>query len=286
MPVNESNVNYIKHLTEVLARFTEEEKLSAFHISLYVSLFQIWNMNRFQNPFMIFRSDIMLMSRIGSKSTYHRCLCDLQTLGYLKYFPSKNAFVGSKIEIIPFNNSSPTSGTDLGHQKEPYSPMGSTEMGQPCPTGGHQKEPFNKHIKHNKHLNIAYVQNEFCEQAEIEKKDEKILPPAESKKQKNVRSSNKVQMPPTLEEVKQYFDEKKDTSKSGNTFDQEAQKFFNYFESNGWKVGGRSPMKNWKAAANNWMLNVNKYNLPKNSGIDSNSNHLHVNQEKDYSIPL
>ena len=71
---NNSSVNYIKHLTEVFSKFSLEEKLSAYHISLYISLFQIWNMNRFQNPFTVFRSEIMLISRIGSKSTYHRCL--------------------------------------------------------------------------------------------------------------------------------------------------------------------------------------------------------------------
>lgn len=32
----------------------------------------------------------------------------------------------------------------------------------------------------------------------------------------------------------------------------EGEKFFNYYESNGWKVG-KNPMKNWKAAAANWM---------------------------------
>ena len=38
----------------------------------------------------------------------------------------------------------------------------------------------------------------------------------------------------------------------------EAEKFFNYYESNGWKVGKNS-MKNWKAAANNWITNTNTY---------------------------
>ncbi len=38
----------------------------------------------------------------------------------------------------------------------------------------------------------------------------------------------------------------------------EAEKFFNYYESNGWKVG-KNPMKNWKAAANNWITNSNTY---------------------------
>lgn len=36
----------------------------------------------------------------------------------------------------------------------------------------------------------------------------------------------------------------------------EAQKFFDYFSSNGWKVGGKAPMKDWKAAARNWIRNA------------------------------
>lgn len=57
---------------------------------------------------------------------------------------------------------------------------------------------------------------------------------------------------PTLPEVTTYFIEK------GST-EIEAQKFFNHFESNGWRVGGRSPMKDWKAAARNWILNIPQF---------------------------
>lgn len=33
----------------------------------------------------------------------------------------------------------------------------------------------------------------------------------------------------------------------------EAQKFFNYYESKGWKVG-KSPMQKWRSALANWKL--------------------------------
>jgi hypothetical protein len=33
---------------------------------------------------------------------------------------------------------------------------------------------------------------------------------------------------------------------------EEAEKFFDHFESNGWKVGGKAPMRDWQAAARNW----------------------------------
>lgn len=37
----------------------------------------------------------------------------------------------------------------------------------------------------------------------------------------------------------------------------EAQKFYDFFTSNGWKVGGRAAMRDWKAALRNWSRNQN-----------------------------
>ena len=38
----------------------------------------------------------------------------------------------------------------------------------------------------------------------------------------------------------------------------EAEKFVNYYESNGWKVG-KNPMKSWTHAVNNWITNAKQY---------------------------
>ena len=51
--------------------------------------------------------------------------------------------------------------------------------------------------------------------------------------------------PPGLEEIEAYFAEK------GGTAGQ-AERFRDFYESNGWKVG-KNPMKSWKAAASGWM---------------------------------
>ena len=42
-----------------------------------------------------------------------------------------------------------------------------------------------------------------------------------------------------------------------------AQRFWNYYEANGWKAG-RNPMKDWKAAARNWVTDRNGYNSTSN----------------------
>lgn len=51
---------------------------------------------------------------------------------------------------------------------------------------------------------------------------------------------------PTIEEIAEYCTQR------GNNVD--AQKFFDYYESNGWKVG-RNSMKDWKAAVRSWERN-------------------------------
>ena len=50
----------------------------------------------------------------------------------------------------------------------------------------------------------------------------------------------------------------------------EAEKFINFFESKGWKVG-KNPMKVWKSAVANWMINYydrNKIQTVKKSKLE------------------
>lgn len=51
--------------------------------------------------------------------------------------------------------------------------------------------------------------------------------------------------PPGLAEIEAYFAEKGGTAA-------QAERFRDFYESNGWKVG-KNPMKSWKAAASGWM---------------------------------
>lgn len=102
-------MNYIKHLNTVFQQFSMDSRLNPTHISLYMALFQYWNINRFPDEFYINREEIMKMSKIGSKATYHRCLKSLNTWKYIRYLPSHNPYKGSKIRIPKFDTSSETS---------------------------------------------------------------------------------------------------------------------------------------------------------------------------------
>ena len=99
------NVNYIKHLKGVFFQFSKDNRLNPTHISLYITLFQIWNSNRFLEEFYINREEVMRFSKIGSKSTYHKCIKELSHWQYIIYYPSHNPYKGSKIKMFKFGTS-------------------------------------------------------------------------------------------------------------------------------------------------------------------------------------
>lgn len=108
-------MNYIKHLNAVFQQFSMDSRLNPTHLSLYVALFQFWNINRFPEVFYINREEVMAMAKIGSKATYHRCLKGLHNWKYIHYMPSHNPYKGSKIKMLKFGTSGGTStGTSSG----------------------------------------------------------------------------------------------------------------------------------------------------------------------------
>ncbi|WP_373519546.1 hypothetical protein [Pricia sp.] len=116
-------MNYIKHLNAVFQQFSMDSRLNPTHISLYVALFQFWNIHRFPEVFYINREEVMAMAKIGSKATYHRCLKRLDDWKYIKYLPSHNPYKGSQIKMLKFGTSGGTSidtssGTTTGTSTE------------------------------------------------------------------------------------------------------------------------------------------------------------------------
>lgn len=73
---------------------------------------------------------------------------------------------------------------------------------------------------------------------------------------------------PELFQVQNYFEEVGALS--------EAEGFFNYYESNGWKVG-KNPMKDWHAASRNWIKNSKNY---KHNGTSNKSNFDIYNEKR------
>jgi hypothetical protein len=76
---------------------SNDARIGATHISLYMALFHAWGLNNFQSPVAFTSQEIMPMAKIDSRATYHKCLQDLVECGYLRYIPSCNPFLKSLV---------------------------------------------------------------------------------------------------------------------------------------------------------------------------------------------
>lgn len=96
-------VNYIHHLNAFFNRCDADPRLGPAHLSLYMALFRLWNLNHFRNPVMTGRQTIMSLCKVGSPSTYHKLMRNLHDFAYIRYHPSHHSFKFSKIDMIPFD---------------------------------------------------------------------------------------------------------------------------------------------------------------------------------------
>ena len=309
-----SEMNYIKHLTGFFEKVATDKTLNPTHVSLYMSLFQFWNCNRFKNPISISRDEVMRISKISSKATYHKCLKNLHSLGYINYEPSYNPFKGSHVYLFNFSNEMkpiPKSEKRTIPKNEPAFELVNeqvvnklyTSSGTSDETGTEQAL-----VSYINNTNIPNISNDLKivnldEQAKKNQNDDEFLKNKTAEKEKKLRekkkeeignfnlssrafdikrrtaSGSQVFLNPTIENVKAYFLEQ-------HFPELEAIKFFNYFSSNGWLVGGKTPMVDWQAAAKNWMLNSINFKHNADTTPIHRAKHLNTGTDKDYSEPL
>jgi hypothetical protein len=103
-------MNYIRHLNSFFEISGNDNRLTAYHISLYMALFQQWNRNRFRDSFPVDREELMQLSRIGSKNTYAKCMKQLHQWGYIHYTAKGNLHTGWKVSCTGFDTGSGTGG--------------------------------------------------------------------------------------------------------------------------------------------------------------------------------
>lgn len=284
-------MNYIKHLTGFFEKVAIDKTLNPTHVSLYIALFQFWNCNRFKNPISINRDEVMRISKISSKATYHKCLKNLHSLGYINYEPSYNPFKGSHVILFNFSEDlKPLPKSERKPKNEPLIELVSEQaLNKSCTsseTGTEQAVvPSINYINNTNILNDKNVSNLEKQSKKFEEINnsnlknenlEKEKSSAKKEKEEFIVTSSAVEKP-TIEEVKIYFQE-------NNFPGQEAQKFFNYFKSVGWLVGGKTPMVDWQAAAQNWMINAPKF--ISNAEQPNRAKQLNTTTDKDYSEPL
>ena len=271
-------MNYIKHLTGFFNKIGDENKLKPTHISLYLALFQCWNVNRFKNPTGISREEIMKASKINSNATYHKCMKELQSLGFIEYLPTFNPHSSSNVNMINFSDETKTKPK---HEPLTYSnnePVQKTTLSKnnkAIEQVNEQAYIYNNKQTYLNNINIDIGTNSnFLENESLifeENEEEKS-----SAKKEEMKALNSIV--PSLEVTIDYFMLQSST-------EIEANKFFNYYSSTGWLVGGKTKMRDWKAAARNWIMNQDKFKV-KTPVTQLMPHNLNIANNKNYAEPL
>jgi hypothetical protein len=315
-------MNYIKHLSGFFSKIVHDTDLNPTHVSLYMALFQSWNINRFQNPISITRNEVMRISKIFSKATYHKCVNELHQKGYINYVPSHNPFKGSLVWVIELEtNELPQTKKEQRSTKfsqpieHPIEQVVNMYQTSSLPT---PRQALVSSINNINNTNISKSVNEHSlkKNQEIDNQDPNNSNPEEKKclhsttplksKQKEVvkkKLREKKEMFPTFadsdknqikkarqkeqcEIIPPKLDHVKTYFLSLETDELEAERFFNHFQSNGWLVGGKSKMKNWQASAKNWIMNLQSFKPIQIAAATPVPGNLKTSNQKKYDEPL
>lgn len=255
-------MNYIRHLNAFFSFVRSDDRLACSHVSLYLALFQYWNYNRFQNPFPVYRDNLMNLSKIGSKNTYHKCIRELHEAKYIYYQPTASKFLPVRISVIRLDipEEQPTRYKQLDL-------FGNGTAGPVCPKNDTDAVP-----------DLGLTSTDF-DTGTVSKMGHNIKP--NFKKDKTVSDTHKkifnrneklghqinslAGVPNsghTLAEVQLFFEQ-------NNYPSAEAQKFYLYNQGRGWMLRDKVPIKDWQALAHKWMLGVGKENDKKTKNSET-----------------
>jgi hypothetical protein len=244
-------MNYITQINLFYGCVIDDDRLSAFHVSMYLGLFQLWNKNQFENPLPISRKDVMLVSKIGSTHTYYKILSELHTWGYIEYLPEKNPLKNSLVNMSILQKK----------RLQDVHPL--------LRRNSKSKQKINRYSFFNaitKRLHTLFNKDK-------KGKPQKLVP-------KTIKTPF---LQPDEQDVKLFFTKEQSE-------ETEALRFFNHYTSNGWLVGGKSPMQDWQASARKWISNctgISRSIPSKNQKLNQNQNQGQgQGQNKKYDEPL
>jgi hypothetical protein len=248
----------------------------------------------------------MQLAKIGSKNTYHKCLKDLHQSGYIKQINGTGMYQKPQISIVRLDNYSDEKNTqqlsiffeeycpNIGTDQLTNSEKDCTKNGThtvpfltnhcpnidtvPVPILGHYIKQTNKTYKREEKRAQNFIEkNKIIEEKKLPNPEEENMPSTVPKMGQTTNNSPPVlnaKKNPLLSEVEELFHQ------NGYPTD-EAKKFFYHYESNGWLIAGKTPMKDWISSSHKWILNKPEFKTTKKTPHD-----LNTNSNKNYAEPL
>lgn len=90
----------LQELTSFYDRIKDDHRIGPVHISLYMAILHLYQLNGFANPVPVSRALLMELAKIRGLATYHKCIKELHEAGFIQYLPSHHARKPSLIFLL------------------------------------------------------------------------------------------------------------------------------------------------------------------------------------------
>ncbi|TAF72012.1 MAG: hypothetical protein EAZ53_17145 [Bacteroidetes bacterium] len=300
----------------------------AYHISIFTWLVELqnrvgWEFKRLDLP----TDRAMMMSGIGSYKTYIRCVKELMQWGLITELkPAKNQHSARKItlytpkwlaflkqstskkeeeEVEEENNAAFEAFEKFEQQQKAKTNKTAKTESRPSPKPEKVKDGNMCHahaisscmpmkLSKDKPKNQDYKQEEIQQKVAVETvntainsfKSQTVLPKVAYKTNETTEIKvEKTFIPPDIIQVKEHFTKMQYS-------DDEATKFYHYYQTIGWKLAGKHTISDWHSLAVGWMSKVQQFKPPENQTIAKAYQHppnspLRFDRpNKNYHIPL
>jgi len=87
-------------LRDLMARIIKDQRMLHSHLCLYTALLSLREKSNYSTPVRISRKELILLSKIKSTATYHKCMAQLVCYEYIIYQPSYDYFKGSQVTLL------------------------------------------------------------------------------------------------------------------------------------------------------------------------------------------
>ena len=87
-------------LSDFFKAIENDPRIGVSHISLYCAILQFSEVPDDGLPVPIVSYELMKVAKISGLGTYHRCIRDLHSYGYIRYQPSYNHRKKSKVYLL------------------------------------------------------------------------------------------------------------------------------------------------------------------------------------------
>lgn len=93
---------YLRQLIGFFIRASGDHRVGPHHVALYMTLYQQWCINNGKSPFPVTQTQLRQTAKIG-RTTYHKCMRDLEAYGYIQYVRSYSPVLGSLVYLEELN---------------------------------------------------------------------------------------------------------------------------------------------------------------------------------------